>query len=96
MDSYFINISDGQPAFQAYNGLAAILHTKQQVKAIKQLGISILGYYVNEKATADNTFRLFKQMYGEQDSKVCNPASLVEIAKTLNDKFLEAKVSTTR
>lgn len=96
MDSYFINISDGQPTFNAYHDSVAILHTKQQVKAIKQLGISILGYYVNADATADYNFKLFKQMYGEQDSKVCNPASLVEIAKTLNDKFLEAKVSTTR
>ena len=98
MDSYFINISDGQPAFNAYHGLTAILHTKQQVKAIKQLGISILGYYVSaaEVPATDHSYTIFKQMYGEQDSKVCNPASLVEIAKTLNDKFLEAKVSTTR
>lgn len=97
MDSYFINISDGQPFFGIYNRDAAIKHTKQQVKAIKQLGISVLAYFVCEKKQVQsNYFSTFKQMYGEQDSKVCNPDSLVEMAKTLNDKFLEAKVSTTR
>ena len=97
MDSYFINISDGQPYFNSYNNLPAISHTKQQVKAIKQLGISVLAYFVHQsEKTQSNYFSIFKQMYGEQDSKVCNPDSLVEMAKTLNDKFLEAKVSTTR
>jgi cobalamin biosynthesis protein CobT len=98
MDSYFINISDGQPYFNSYNGYAAIKHTQKQVKAIKQLGISILGYYVSAARVpaTDHCYTIFKQMYGEQDSKVCNPDSLVEMAKTLNDKFLEAKVSTTR
>ena len=98
MDSYFINISDGQPCFNGYSHFPAIKHTQQQVKAIKRLGISILGYYVSaaKVPATDHSYTIFKQMYGEQDSKVCNPASLVEIAKTLNDKFLEAKVSTTR
>lgn len=98
MDSYFINVSDGQPCYGRYQHGAAVLHTRQQVKAIKQLGISVLAYFVCERkqAVQSHYFSTFKQMYGEQDSKVCNPDSLVEMAKTLNDKFLEAKVSTTR
>ena len=89
VDSYFINVSDGEPYYDNYGGYNALRHTKKQVDAIKSLGISVLSFFVNEshRTTPSHSFT---HMYGK-DARVCTPDSLTGLAKALNSKFLEAK-----
>src|SRR5210317_10388 len=50
MDSYFLNISDGEPYFGNssfyYSGQPAFEHTRKMVKKIESMGIKTLSYYV--------------------------------------------------
>jgi cobalamin biosynthesis protein CobT len=89
VDSYFINVSDGEPYYDNYRGYNALKHTKKQVDAIKSLGISVLSFFVSEshRTTPSHSFT---HMYGK-DARVCTPDSLTGLAKALNSKFLEAK-----
>ena len=89
VDSYFINVSDGEPYYDNYGGYNALKHTKKQVDAIKSLGISVLSFFVSEshRTTPSHSFT---HMYGK-DARVCTPDSLTGLAKALNSKFLEAK-----
>ena len=89
VDSYFINVSDGEPYYDNYNGYNALKHTKKQVDAIKSLGISVLSFFVNGSHQTTPSYS-FTHMYGK-DARVCTPDSLTGLAKALNSKFLEAK-----
>lgn len=88
MDSYFLNFSDGMPYFHSneidYAGPEAHKHTKQMINKMIAKGIKILSYYIG-----DSTYRSseFIQMYGK-DSRFVDVTNVVEIARTLNKKFL--------
>jgi len=90
VDSYFINVSDGEPCYNSYSGYKALAHTKRQVDGIKSLGISVLSFYVSGDSRQTTPSYNFKNMYGK-DAKACTPDSLTGLAKVLNSKFLEAK-----
>lgn len=96
LDSYFINISDGDPmGCGGYTGERAWRHTRQQVdKMIQQLGMQVLSYYVEDNY-GFNTSRpvpsdKFKTMYGTAANAI-DANSVIEIAKTMNRMFLSAK-----
>ena len=90
LDSYFINFSDGEPYFESkdisYWGTEATKHTAQQVKAFKDKGIKVLSYFItgSDKETSSN----FKTMYGPDAANV-NVNNLSQLAKTLNNMFIE-------
>jgi hypothetical protein len=48
VDSYFLNISDGEPYFHGkgmdYSGFTAAHHTKKMVDKIEGMGIRVLSY----------------------------------------------------
>lgn len=98
LDSYFINISDGDPmGCGSYYGEPAWRHTRKQVdKMTQQLGMQVLSYYVEEKGWDNSeTYRpvpskQFKIMYGNSASAI-DANSVIEIAKTMNRMFLSAK-----
>jgi hypothetical protein len=96
--SYFLNFSDGQPSYSIsrggdemqYSGEPAALHTKQQVKKIKDSGIDVLSYFItdsNGNFEHSSDWRVFKQMYGN-DAKYVNVENMFEVAKTMNELFL--------
>ena len=89
MDSYFVNISDGEPAFwPCYRGEIAANHTRKQVRKMIENGIEILSYYVdNGYVMSQVNMRLFKLMYGN-DAQFIDTKNVVQIAHTLNRKFL--------
>jgi len=91
MDSYFLNISDGQPYFPTtgfnYWGEPAIKHTKKMVKHIESMGIKTLSYYVKSGYSDGATARDFKEMYGKGAS-VIDITNVSQITKTMNDLFL--------
>jgi hypothetical protein len=90
MDSYFLNLSDGEPYFHGpgfyYSGREAADHTRKMVKMLEGMGIKTLSYFVKSKY--DGSSDLFKTMYGKsaQDIDVTNVS---QITKTMNKLFLQ-------
>ena len=93
-DSFFLNFSDGMPMYGnegiSYHGESALNHTKGMVKKMRNKGIKVLSYFIGDKyGTRENsTMSSFKTMYG-RDSQFVNVTSVMEVAKTMNSKFLE-------
>ena len=100
-NSYFVNISDGEPCFYynntssgiafSYRDKSACEHTRTQVRKIKESGYNIISYFVSDydsfgmEALRQN----FKTMYGS-DSHFINVENLNQIVKTVNGKMMEA------
>ena len=92
MDSYFLNISDGEPYFGNsdlyYSGDIAFQHTKKMVKQIESMGIKTLSYYVDswipDGCEPSNGFKI---MYGK-GAKLIDVTNVAQITKTMNQLFL--------
>jgi len=98
LDSYVLNISDGEPSCSGYSGYTAHQHTKRQVDKMRdQLNIAVLSFYIDsygddysklvESFESSYSGRNFKTMYGK-DASVADCNSVLQIAKELNNKFL--------
>jgi hypothetical protein len=92
MDSYFLNISDGEPYFGNselyYSGDIAFDHTRKMVKQIEGMGIKTLSYYVEQWVNSgDEPSRGFKIMYGKS-AKLIDITNVSQITKTINQLFL--------
>lgn len=89
-DSYFLNISDGEPYFQGksfqYNGDPAFTHTAKMVKQIEGMGIKTLSYFMEEHSTG-NISRGFRKMYGK-GAQTIDVTNVSQITKTINNLFL--------
>jgi len=62
---------------------------------MRQLGIQVLAYIIDDARDTDyswsgrmNSWEVFKKCYG-RDARKINVESLAELARTLNEKFLE-------
>ena len=92
MDSYFLNLSDGQPYFGGrgfyYSGDSAEKHTGKMVKMIEGMGIKTLSYFVSDYNVSGYEQRSFKTMYGN-GAKFIEVTNLNQITKTMNQLFLE-------
>jgi hypothetical protein len=92
-DTYFVNMSDGEPAFSnTYIGENAALHTSKQVKKIRDNGIQVISYYIEDaiyKNSANQ--KCFRIMYSK-DANFIDVSNITQIAHSLNKKFL-AKAS---
>lgn len=89
MDSYFVNISDGEPCFNnnkiEYAGQPAFDHTRKEVEKMRQNGIGVLSYFVAERKLP--SFAPFDRMYGK-DARYIDINSVGEVSQTLNRMFL--------
>mgnify|MGYP001110190238 FL=1 len=93
MDSYFLNISDGEPYFHGrqfyYAGTMAEEHTKKQVKKIEGMGIKTLSYFVSDSVyDSTRTRSAFTRMYGK-GAQFVDITSVSQITKTMNKLFLQ-------
>ena len=92
MDSYFLNLSDGQPYFGGrgfyYAGDSAERHTGKMVKMIESMGIKTLSYFVSDYGASSYEQRSFKTMYGK-GAKFVDVTNLNQITKTMNQLFLQ-------
>lgn len=94
MDSYFLNICDGEPTFSnsqvSYGGENALLHTKKMVGQIKDMGIKVMSYFVSDSGGSwgNSSANKFKKMYGS-DSRFIDVTQIVPITKTLNELFMK-------
>jgi hypothetical protein len=90
-DSYFVNYSDGQPYFGnkeiSYQGDRAEKHTNKMVNNMKSMGISVLSYFIGSDYSSGRDNEAFKNMYGK-DAEFINPTNMMQVAKTMNEKFL--------
>jgi len=91
-DSYFINYSDGCPMFYgkdiSYTGHAATKHTKKMTTKMTNLGIKVMSYFISGgKYTTDHDKSTFQSMYGN-DASFISPTNMMDVAKTMNKKFL--------
>ena len=92
MDSYFLNLSDGQPYFGGrgfyYSGHEAEIHTGKMVKMIEGMGIKTLSYFIGDKYDYGSYMeRSFKTMYGKA-AKFVDVTNVNQITKTMNQLFL--------
>jgi nitric oxide reductase activation protein len=91
LDSYFVNISDGEPCFSnsdiQYTGHYAAEHTKKEVNKIRERGIGVLSYFVTDYGDGGSSRDRFRAMYGN-DAKFININSITEVTATLNKMFL--------
>jgi hypothetical protein len=92
MDSYLLNICDGEPSFSndqcSYSGHNALLHTKKMVGQIKDMGIKVMSYFVGDSYGYGRSQDNFKVMYGS-DSKFIDVKQVVPIVKTMNELFMK-------
>ena len=93
MDSYFLNLSDGQPYFGGrgfyYSGDAAERHTGKMVKMIEGMGIKTLSYFIGDSYDYGSYMeRAFKTMYGK-GAKFVDVTNVNQITKTMNQLFLQ-------
>lgn len=100
-NSYFVNISDGEPCFYynnsssgiafSYRDKSACEHTRTQVRKIKDSGYNIISYFVSDYDNfgIEVLRQNFKTMYGS-DSHFINVENLNQIVKTVNGKMMEA------
>ena len=90
-DSYFVNYSDGMPMFGnndiEYYHDGALSHTKSQVDTMKRNGIKVLSYFISGGYSSDRDNKAFTNMYGK-DAEFINPTNMMQVAKTMNEKFL--------
>jgi hypothetical protein len=92
MDSYFLNISDGEPYFENgemyYSGKSAFEHTRKMVKKIEGMGVKTLSYYVEQWIpTNGEPSEGFKTMYGK-GAVLVDITNISQITKTMNRLFL--------
>ena len=101
-DSYFVNISDGEPMFgyftksgspvknqNAYSGEQAYEHTRKRVEEIRSRGIGVLSYFVsNSSRTTGKEADAFRKMYGK-DARFIAINDIAQLSATMNKKFLE-------
>ena len=95
---FFVNLSDGEPAFSwrdvEYFGLPAAEHTRAQVKEIRNSGVHVLSYFITQYSKErvaelnENKKTLFHTMYGP-DAAFIDTNSVTDIARTLNTFFLQ-------
>ena len=96
MDSYFLNISDGEPYFHAkgmsYSGNSAAKHTRKMVKLIEGMGIKVMSYFVGDSnhdmdENSSSSARLFKDCYGASANYI-NVTNINQVTKTMNRLFM--------
>jgi len=99
-DNYFINYSDGSPWFSVgarysghdvyYAGERAIRHTRKMVKMMKNNGMKIMSYFISGGYMSDSEKDTFNRMYGK-DASFIDPTNMMNVAKSMNKKFLDRK-----
>lgn len=88
----FLNYSDGMPSNLASS--CPFAYTKSVMRKFRNHGFKIISFFITRKGEYqyDNIIQKFKYMYG-QDADYTDPTKVINIAKSLNSKFLEQKVN---
>lgn len=95
VESYFLNISDGEPYFHGkgynYQGYYASKHTKKMVDKIEAMGIKVMSYFVSEYSgdvdATSGSGKVFKDCYGRAANYI-NVTNVNEVVRTMNKLFM--------
>ncbi len=98
-DRFLLNLSDGEPYFTlvspetklsvSYYDEVATSHTRTQINKIRQHGVQILSYFIEDGENINAELRKnFHIMYGK-DAKFINVENIVDLAHTINGLFLK-------
>lgn len=93
VDSYFLNLSDGDPNCGGYHGHNATSHTASVINKMRSnLNMSILSFWIDVNPSrsffdTNGYGQSFIKMYGK-DAAVVDAKDAMGIAKALNKKFL--------
>ena len=95
VESYFLNISDGEPYFHGkgynYQGYYASKHTKKMVDKIEAMGIKVMSYFVSEYSgdvdATSGSGKVFKDCYGRAAHYI-NVTNVNEVVRTMNKLFM--------
>ena len=92
-ESIFINYSDGclSTVSGCSWGYSGVSFTKKIVNEMKELGISVLSYFIDGKSEGYSA-DYFRKMYGK-NSEFIDTCNLTQISKSMNNKFLELSES---
>lgn len=93
---FFINFSDGEPGcsykhrgqYVNYVGNEAIRQTKNMVMAMRESGVRVMSYFIQDRAHFGSSSRnAFVGMYG-QDAEFVDVRNATQVLKTLNKLLL--------
>jgi len=79
-DSYFINLSDGEPGCFGVRAEELVELTRKEVIKMKQKGVEVMSYFIGDYGMPLK----FTRMYGK-DARLINTENIIEISKTLNE-----------
>ena len=90
-ESFFVNISDGEPAFSNYYGRMAEDHTAKQIKRIQNSGIKTISYFASDHSRKSDqlnssSWKAFARMYGK-GAECIDLNDFNQLSKTLNAMF---------
>jgi hypothetical protein len=95
--TYFINFSDGEPGCSFkhnnrtidYGGHTAYKQTKNMVRQMRENGIRVMSYFINEYQIHEHSpvRTAFREMYG-QDAEFVEVKNVVNVLKTINKLLL--------
>ena len=95
VESYFLNISDGEPYFHgkgySYQGYHASKHTRKMVDKIEAMGIKVMSYFVSDYSgdvdATSGSGKVFKDCYGKAAHYI-NVTNVNEVVRTMNKLFM--------
>jgi cobalamin biosynthesis protein CobT len=86
----FINYSDGEPSSGYVSN--PVQYTKNVINKFRNHGLQIVSFFVTSGTIYGSSKEQFRTMYG-QDAEFVDSTRLIEIAKSLNKRFLEQKTT---
>jgi hypothetical protein len=86
----FINYSDGEPSSGYVSN--PVQYTKNVINKFRNHGLQIVSFFVTSGTIYGGSKEQFRTMYG-QDAEFVDSTRLIEIAKSLNKRFLEQKTT---
>lgn len=99
---YFVNLSDGEPAFSGgvgrdqfrYYGYPAVTHCKRIINRMQsEKGATILSYFIGHWSYG-GVSESFNAMYGATNTFMVDANSVIGIANTMNRKFMSKTAMT--
>lgn len=97
-ESYFVNISDGEPGVTvngvSYGGFSAVEHCAACIRRMEKAGTQVLSYFISTRFSWQ-TDKLepssdFVAMYGAHNAFALDCKDIARIAKAINKKLLRA------
>ena len=85
-DAYFINLCDGEPGADNYNGESAKQHSRKQANKIMSKGVNFITYFFG----SEYGFNRVKEVYPRNSYRLENADEVNMIVKYMNDQLLKS------